>query len=91
MFQTLTEFSLLFRNVSSAGFNARMRLRECDGLIESIIDELQSAIQRNEYGGKCIENCVVILRNLSYRLQEVDDPDFHLKRSEMKEQTSKGI
>ncbi|KAF7240458.1 Catenin delta-2 [Varanus komodoensis] len=42
------------RNVSSAGEEARRRMRECDGLTDALL--------------YTVENCVCILRNLSYRL-----------------------
>uniref|UniRef100_A0A4W3GWS4 Catenin (cadherin-associated protein), delta 2a n=1 Tax=Callorhinchus milii TaxID=7868 RepID=A0A4W3GWS4_CALMI len=56
------------RNVSSAGEEARRRMRECDGLTDALLYVIQSALGSSEIDSKTIENCVCILRNLSYRL-----------------------
>ncbi|GCB80143.1 hypothetical protein scyTo_0018884 [Scyliorhinus torazame] len=55
-------------NVSSAGEEARRRMRECDGLTDALLYVIQSALGSSEIDSKTIENCVCILRNLSYRL-----------------------
>ncbi|XP_062842063.1 catenin delta-2-like [Trichomycterus rosablanca] len=56
------------RNVSSAGEEARRRMRECEGLTDALLFVIQSALGSGEIDSKTIENCVCILRNLSYRL-----------------------
>ncbi|KGL74633.1 Catenin delta-2, partial [Tinamus guttatus] len=56
------------RNVSSAGEEARRRMRECDGLTDALLYVIQSALGSSEIDSKTVENCVCILRNLSYRL-----------------------
>lgn len=66
----------LDRNVSSAGEYARKKLRECDGLVDAVLHLVQAAIGKSDVDNKSVENCVCILRNLSYRCQEVDDPDY---------------
>jgi len=75
-FKMLIEFSGLFRNVSSAGEYARKKLRECEGLVDSLLYVVRSAIEKSNIGNKSVENCVCVLRNLSYRCQEVDDPNY---------------
>lgn len=65
-----------FRNVSSAGEYARRKLRECEGLVDSLLHLVKSAIGKNDIDNKSVENTVCILRNLSYRCQEVDDPNY---------------
>ncbi|CAH2283582.1 catenin delta-2 [Pelobates cultripes] len=55
-------------NVSSAGEEARRRMRECDGLTDALLYVIQSALGSSEIDSKTVENCVCILRNLSYRL-----------------------
>lgn len=67
--------------MSSAGAEARKRLRECHGLVESLIHTLRTAIDQNNLDNKPVENCVCTLRNLSFRIQEVEDPDFFKKRT----------
>ncbi|XP_045175328.2 splicing regulator ARVCF-like isoform X4 [Mercenaria mercenaria] len=71
----------VLRNVSSAGAEARKKLRECHGLVESLIHTLRTAIDQSNVDNKPIENCVCTLRNLSFRIQEVEDPDFFRKRT----------
>ncbi|KAI1280908.1 Catenin delta-2 [Halotydeus destructor] len=66
----------VIRNVSSAGEYARRKLRECDGIVDSLIFLVRAAISKNDMDNKSIENCVCILRNLSYRCQEVVDPNY---------------
>ena len=68
------------RNISSAGYNARKKLRECRGLVNALIHTLQMA-HGEIMNCKPVENVVCTLRNLSYRIQEMEDPDFYKKRS----------
>ncbi|CAG10900.1 unnamed protein product, partial [Tetraodon nigroviridis] len=56
------------RNVSSAGEEARRRMRECEGLTDALLYVIQTALGSSEIDSKTVENCVCILRNLSYRL-----------------------
>jgi hypothetical protein len=72
----LIEFPALFRNVSSAGEYARKKLRECEGLVDSLLYVVRSAIEKSNISNKSVENCVCVLRNLSYRCQEVEDPNY---------------
>ena len=67
--------------MSSAGIEARKKLRECHGLVESLIYSLRTAIDQNNVDNKPVENCVCTLRNLAFRIQEVEDPDFYKKRT----------
>ncbi|KAF0310533.1 Catenin delta-2 [Amphibalanus amphitrite] len=66
----------VLRNVSSAGEYARKKLRECEGLVDALLMVIRSAIGKSNIDNKCVENCVCILRNLSYRCQEVEDPNY---------------
>lgn len=66
----------IIRNISSAGAHARKQLRDCEGLIESLFFIINTSISRNDVENKLVENCVCILRNLSYRCQETQDPDY---------------
>lgn len=66
----------VLRNVSSAGEYARTKLRDCDGLVDALLYVVRSAIEKSNIGNKIVENCVCILRNLSYRCQEVEDPNY---------------
>lgn len=66
----------VLRNVSSAGEYARKKLRECEGLVDALLFVVRCAIEKSNIGNKIVENCVCILRNLSYRCQEVEDPNY---------------
>lgn len=66
----------VLRNVSSAGEYARRKLRECDNLVDALIYVVRTSIDKANMGNKSVENCVCILRNLSYRCQEVEDPQY---------------
>ncbi|XP_042193298.1 ARVCF delta catenin family member b isoform X3 [Callorhinchus milii] len=56
------------RNVSSDGSEARRRLRECEGLVDALLHALQSAVGKKDMDRKSVENCVCIMRNLSYQV-----------------------
>ncbi len=80
--------------MSSAGFDARKRLRESRGLVNALIYMLKLAANAkdgsNDIDNKVVENTVCILRNLSYRIQEVVDPDFYKKRTLPRQQSAQG-
>uniref|UniRef100_A0AAR2JZB9 ARVCF delta catenin family member a n=1 Tax=Pygocentrus nattereri TaxID=42514 RepID=A0AAR2JZB9_PYGNA len=58
------------RNVSSDGAEARQRLRECEGLVDALLHALYSAVAKRDMNNKSVENCVCILRNLSYHVHK---------------------
>ncbi|KAM4551848.1 catenin delta-2b isoform 5-T5 [Odontesthes bonariensis] len=66
--QVLRNATGCLRNVSSAGEEARRRMRECEGLTDALLFVIQTALGSSEIDSKTVENCVCILRNLSYRL-----------------------
>ncbi|CAD5120835.1 DgyrCDS9389 [Dimorphilus gyrociliatus] len=70
------------RNISSDGIYARTRLRECDNLIISLINILGAAVGLNDIDNKNVENCVCILRNLSFACQEVVDPEYNRRKKQ---------
>ncbi|XP_065492983.1 plakophilin-2 [Caloenas nicobarica] len=57
------------RNMSSAGPEGRKKMRECNGLIDSLVYYIQGTIADHEPNDKATENCVCILHNLSYQLE----------------------
>ncbi|XP_007428449.1 plakophilin-2 [Python bivittatus] len=57
------------RNMSSAGPEGRKKMRECDGLIESLVYYIQGTTADRKPDDKATENCVCILHNLSYQLE----------------------
>ncbi|KAG1927558.1 armadillo repeat protein deleted in velo-cardio-facial syndrome [Pimephales promelas] len=69
------------RNVSSDGAEARQRLRVCEGLVDALLHALYSAVAKRDINNKSVENCVCILRNLSYHVhKEVPGAEkFHVQ------------
>ena len=105
----LTNATGVLRNCSSNlqfanCYEARKKLRQCDGLIESLLRIVDQAVEpyvnpervqqlqqqqqqqnkiayldlivKDNMNSKCVENCMCILRNLSFRLQEIVDPNY---------------
>ncbi|XP_024622967.1 catenin delta-2 [Neophocaena asiaeorientalis asiaeorientalis] len=81
--QVLRNATGCLRNVSSAGEEARRRMRECDGLTDALLYVIQSALGSSEIDSKTVENCVCILRNLSYRLAAETSQGQHLGTDEL--------
>ncbi|XP_047210117.1 catenin delta-1-like isoform X2 [Girardinichthys multiradiatus] len=65
---SLTNTAGCLRNVSSERSEARRKLRECSGLVDSLMYIVQSQINRKDVDNKLVENCVCLLRNLSYQV-----------------------
>ena len=70
-------------NVSSDGEYARHKLRECNGLVDAVVAVVRASVSIVEMDSKAVENCVCVMRNLSYACQEVADPEY-LRRREVK-------
>ncbi|XP_068092537.1 catenin delta-2 isoform X3 [Hyperolius riggenbachi] len=81
--QVLRNATGCLRNVSSAGEDARRRMRECDGLTDALLYAIQSALGSSEIDSKTVENCVCILRNLSYRLAAETSQGQHTGTDEL--------
>ncbi|XP_062869846.1 splicing regulator ARVCF [Trichomycterus rosablanca] len=58
------------RNVSSDGAEARQKMRDCEGLVDALLHALYSAVTKRDMNNKSVENCVCILRNLSYHVHK---------------------
>ena len=41
---------------------------------------MKKAIEKAYIDNKSVENCVCVLRNLSYRSQEIEDPNYDKKQ-----------
>lgn len=53
-------FDFFCRNVSSAGEEARRRMRECDGLTDALLYVIQSALGSSEIDSKvCLLQCII--------------------------------
>uniref|UniRef100_A0A3P9KBQ9 Catenin (cadherin-associated protein), delta 1 n=1 Tax=Oryzias latipes TaxID=8090 RepID=A0A3P9KBQ9_ORYLA len=63
------------RNVSAAEIDERKKIRECKGLIDSVVHIIKS---QTDPENKLTENCVCVLRNLSYHLHiEIPNHDHY--------------
>jgi len=58
-------------------------MRECDGLTDALLYVIQSALGSSEIDSKTVENCVCILRNLSYRLAAETSQGQHMGTDEL--------
>uniref|UniRef100_A0AAZ3NZ45 Catenin delta-1 n=1 Tax=Oncorhynchus tshawytscha TaxID=74940 RepID=A0AAZ3NZ45_ONCTS len=65
---SLTNTAGCLRNVSSERSEARRKLRECTGLVDSLMYIVQSQINLKDVDNKLIENSMCLLRNLSYQV-----------------------
>ncbi|XP_075711879.1 plakophilin-2 [Rhinoderma darwinii] len=66
------------RNMSSAGPEGRKALRDCDGLIDSLVHYISRSVADYKPDDRATENCVCILHNLSYQLEsEVPSKYIH--------------
>jgi len=66
--------------VSSDGEYARNKLRECNGLVDSVVAVVRASLSSVEMDSKAVENCVCVMRNLSYACQEVAEPGYLSRR-----------
>ena len=62
--------------MSSAGIEARQALRLKEGLVEALLYLVRGAIDQNHMDNKSVENVICVLRNLSYRCEEVVNPNY---------------
>ncbi|XP_028915323.2 plakophilin-3 [Ornithorhynchus anatinus] len=69
------------RNLSSASQQTRQKMRECHGLVDSMISYINHALEVGKSEDKSVENAVCVLRNLSYRLYD-EMPPSSLQRLE---------
>ncbi|XP_030706726.1 plakophilin-3 [Globicephala melas] len=69
------------RNLSSASQATRQKMRECHGLVDSLVTYINHALDVGKCEDKSVENAVCVLRNLSYRLYD-EMPPSALQRLE---------
>ncbi|KAM4702897.1 catenin delta-1 [Rhinophrynus dorsalis] len=65
---TLVNVTGCLRNISSERAEARRKMRECEGLVDSVVHILKSEVSHSQVESKLIENVVCLLRNLSYHI-----------------------
>uniref|UniRef100_A0A915HUE6 Fibronectin type-III domain-containing protein n=1 Tax=Romanomermis culicivorax TaxID=13658 RepID=A0A915HUE6_ROMCU len=70
----------VLRNVSSAGDGtARQTLRERPGLVDALCHYLHMSCDTGQVDAKSVENVICVIRNLTYRLQEMEDANYDKK------------
>ncbi|XP_072539271.1 plakophilin-1 [Salminus brasiliensis] len=57
------------RNLSSGKMSARQAMRNCKGLVDSLVSYVQNSVEAGNPDDKSVENCVCILHNLTYQLE----------------------
>ncbi|KAM4034463.1 catenin delta-1-like [Anomaloglossus baeobatrachus] len=63
-------------NISSERSEARRKMRECEGLVDSVVHILRSEVGHGQADSKLVENVVCLLRNLSYHIhREIPQAD----------------
>uniref|UniRef100_A0A914GWQ1 Fibronectin type-III domain-containing protein n=1 Tax=Globodera rostochiensis TaxID=31243 RepID=A0A914GWQ1_GLORO len=70
----------ILRNISAVNDSARRFLRSAPGLVDVLLDFLEGSVQRVQLDNRTVENVICLLRNLSYRVQEVVDPKYDPNR-----------
>ncbi|NWW90862.1 PKP3 protein, partial [Rhynochetos jubatus] len=78
------------RNLSSASQQTRQKMRECHGLVDSMIHYVNSSLEVGKSEDKSVENAVCVLRNLSYRLYD-EMPPSSLQRLEGHRRNTGGV
>lgn len=73
------------RNLSSAGEEARKYMRSCEGLVDSLLYVIKACVSTSDFDSKIVENCICILRNLSYRLELEVSPSWLTANQELDE------
>lgn len=58
------------RNLSSASVRSREKMRDCRGLVDSMVQYIQNAMDSGKVEDKSVENAACVLRNLSFRLYD---------------------
>ncbi|XP_015237286.1 PREDICTED: plakophilin-1-like [Cyprinodon variegatus] len=58
------------RNLSSAKESSRQTMRKCRGLIDSLTAYIKDCLEKEKTNDECLENCVGILHNLTFRLED---------------------
>ncbi|XP_032376616.1 plakophilin-1 isoform X1 [Etheostoma spectabile] len=65
------------RNLSCGQKKERQAMRECRGLVDSLMGYVQSCVAEENPDDKSVENCACILHNLTYQLKEESPECFN--------------
>uniref|UniRef100_A0A3Q3EWM0 Plakophilin 1a n=1 Tax=Labrus bergylta TaxID=56723 RepID=A0A3Q3EWM0_9LABR len=75
------------RNLSCAKQKERQAMRECPGLIDSLMSYVQSCVAEENPDDKSVENCACILHNLTYQLEAESPQCFSKFKSQIASQS----
>ncbi|XP_051886035.1 plakophilin-2-like [Pristis pectinata] len=64
------------RNLSSSSPEGRKQMRECEGLIDSLVLYIQFTIANNQEDDKSTENATCVLHNLAFQLENELPPAY---------------
>ncbi|XP_028812202.1 plakophilin-3 isoform X2 [Denticeps clupeoides] len=67
------------RNLSSVNSKTRQQMRETRGLVDALVAYIQNSLDSGKAEDKGTENCVCVLRNLSYQLYTELPPSVRLR------------
>ncbi|XP_078270879.1 plakophilin-3-like [Rhinoraja longicauda] len=67
------------RNLSSGKMETRQKMRQCKGLVDSLVHYILHCVDIDKTADKSLENSTCVLRNLSYRLYE-EIPSYYQNR-----------
>uniref|UniRef100_A0A8C9YSA4 Plakophilin 1 n=1 Tax=Sander lucioperca TaxID=283035 RepID=A0A8C9YSA4_SANLU len=77
------------RNLSCGQQKERQAMRECRGLIDSLMGYVQSCVAEESPDDKSVENCACILHNLTYQLEDESPECFSSFQPEREDQHGK--
>ncbi|XP_058859200.1 plakophilin-3-like isoform X2 [Acipenser ruthenus] len=67
------------RNLSSVNEKVRQQMRECRGLVDSLVSYIQRSVETGKAEDKGVENAVCTLRNLSFQLYTEIPPSASMR------------
>ncbi|XP_049447132.1 plakophilin-1-like [Epinephelus fuscoguttatus] len=60
----------LLRNLSSTKQSNRQAMRKCRGLVDSLVSYVKDCVDAGKPDDKSVENCVCVLHNLTFQLED---------------------
>lgn len=76
--EIFTNASGCLRNLSSGNEKTRQLMRDTQGLVKSLVTYISAAIEKGKVEEKEVENCVCILRNLSFQIYSELPPSLNI-------------
>ncbi|XP_066525738.1 plakophilin-3a [Hoplias malabaricus] len=67
------------RNLSSINDRTREKMRETPGLVDALVGYIEKSLEENNADDKGVENCMCVLRNLSFQLYNEIPPSVSMR------------